>query len=155
MPTETQSEPQSEPQSETHTDKQQAKADYSQQFEAIRKLPLLPASTYIAVRKLPQLEEVSSSGIIIDDKPDKPNLHVALVIEAAEGCKQCEPGMLVALSPVASSYTVWSKGEELAVLKEEQIFGVYDDPDGKLDIDWQTFGKEESANSLGIKGYVM
>lgn len=129
---------------------------YTKQFEAIRKLPLKPTSSHICVRILPQKEKMSESGFVLDTNPDRQDLTAAVVVACGPDCKVTEPGNLVTMSPVATSYSVWHKGEQLGVLKEEQLFGVYDDPEGLLaDVDWQEFGKEEAAKKRNGTNYVM
>lgn len=130
--------------------------DYSKKFEAIRELPLVPTQTHICVRILPQLEKVSAGGIVTDTNPDKADLNAALVIAAGKDCKLVRPGQLVSISPVATSYSVWHKGEKLGVMKEEQVFGVYDDPEKVfVGSDWKDFGREEAMKRANDTGYVM
>jgi len=129
---------------------------YSSKFNSIRRLPLKPASTYICVRILPQQEKVAGSGIILESNPEHKDLNAAVVIVTGEQCTLTKPGMIITMSPVATSYSVWHEGEQLAILKEEQIFGIYDDPDNLFsDEDWKMFGKEEAAKKMTANGYVM
>jgi len=130
--------------------------DYSKKFEAIRELPLVPTQTHICVRILPQLEKVSAGGIVTDTNPDKADLNVALVLAVGGDCKLVVPGNLVSISPVATSYSVWHQGEKLGVMKEEQVFGIYDDPDDLFaGADWESFGREEAMKRANDTGYVM
>lgn len=156
---------------EGHTEKAKHKAmekeefmkdfpGYSEKFESIRNLPLAPAGTHICVRILPQMEKTSSGGILLASGASenfKKDLNVAVVIATGSDCTLTKPGMLITMSPVATSYSVWHKGEQLGILKEEQIFGIYDDPDGEFkDVDLVgSFGKEESARKMENNGYVM
>ena len=129
---------------------------YSQKFESVRHLPLKPTLSHICVRILPQEQKATSSGIILETNPDRKDLNVAIVIACGPLCTVTEPGMLITMSPVATSYSVWHEGEQLGILKEEQIFGVYDDPEGVFsEENWKTFGRDEAARKMSSNGYVM
>ena len=130
--------------------------NYNDKFNSIRHLPLHPTQTHICVRILPQEMKVSSGGIVLETNPDKKDLNAAVVIACGPDCKITKPGMLVTMSPVATSYSVWHKGEQLGVMKEEQLFGIYGDTEGVFKEEKLVeFGREEAMKRMSSTGYVM
>lgn len=126
--------------------------NYYEIFDHIGKLSCQPKGTNIFVRKLWQQEKKTESGIVIANNADRPDRHVAIVMAAGDKCVTAKPGQVIAISPVATSFAVTSEGEDLLVMDENQIFGIYQGemPEG---FDWESFGKEEAKDFTSKRGY--